>query len=99
MPTTWVVEVHYEEESPAVYGPYTQRQARNLQERIRTEVGAVTDEHGETHHPHGVRSAWAVPRVRYGPQLTPAEIESARAAARGYRTPLSAALALGEDQG
>lgn len=87
MPTTvWVVSVHYEDDDPAVYGPYTERQALTVAGRIDNEATMATDRSGKSYHPRGVVQAIAWELSRYDAFLTIEERRTARADVRAVNS-------------
>lgn len=82
MPDIWAVEVSYDDEDPATYGPYTEGQAERVASRIMGEIALSRDSYGGNHHPHGAYHAAAFRPGRYDQFLTGKERWKARKDAR-----------------
>lgn len=82
MSVVWVVEVSFEDDDPATYGPYTQLQAERVEAKVNDEARLATDGDGVNHHTFNVRQAIAIPLTRYDAFL---DAEQRRAVRREVR--------------
>jgi hypothetical protein len=77
--SVWVVEVYREDEDPLTFGPYTERQAARVRDRVTAEVELSSDKYGGLYHPWSFRGAIAYPLTRHDDWMTSEQKSEARA--------------------